>query len=79
MSLITITISGPPHSGKSAITQLIADRLRVYRLEVEVRDPDGPTEVEYPVRDQAQRLAPLEGTTVRIVQKTTRNRERTTT
>jgi len=77
VSLITITVAGPPHSGKSAIAQLIADRLRVHRLEVEVHDPDGPAEVEMPVRDQAHRLNVLEGVTVRIVQRTTRRKETT--
>lgn len=74
MSLITVTVMGPPGSGKSTIAQVIADRLRVHRMEVEASDPDGSGEVELPVRDQAQRLASLEGVTVRVVQRTTRTR-----
>lgn len=76
MSLVTITISGPHKSGKSTIAQLIADRLRVHRLEVVVEDPDGPSQVEQPVRDQADRLRVLEdlGVSVRIEQRHTRRR-----
>lgn len=73
MSQVTITISGPPGSGRSTLAQLIADRLRVMRIPVAHHRPDFDAEVSS--RVQLERLDALAerltttGASVQIIQK----------
>ena len=72
---VQITVTAPHGCGKSTLAQLIADRLRVLRIPVQMIDPD-VSEVEAPLLLQKERLDALAGSGVKVEIRTVQTRRR---